>query len=180
MTRKFLLFLIALASIAFGVLGPLQALTAIERFIIFSYKPPAASGGGNDIEIWTAPLSGTALSGDVITVNVPSGSFTTAVAAAFSNTHNAAPFDSNAALPSTSTSTSCPWTTSNANDILFGAADSNSLIVDSGWTAIALTGSSGILFSEYQIVSTTQSATTAATITGASGRCAAGAIIKGP
>jgi hypothetical protein len=143
-------------------------------------KRVAATGGGNDIEEWTAPLSGAALSGDAITVTVASASFTSVYVNSISGYKTSAPFDTNAAIPNTQTTAgvSCTWTTSNANDILVGFSNKNNLVPDAGWTLLSDGNNGGWFdFGELQSVAATQAGTTAASVVG---QCIADAIQKGP
>jgi len=144
-----------------------------------TFTKRAASGGTNDIEIWTAPLSGAALSGDVITVNLSFSAFTTILVNSFSGYKTATPFDPNVALPSTTTTGACSFTTTNANDILYGFAETTSNTPDAGWTLLGnATSAANFLNGQYKVVSATQSAATT-TLLNANGT-ACDAIQKGP
>jgi hypothetical protein len=138
----------------------------------------AFSGGAGALEFWTAPLSGAALSGDTITVTWGGSAFSNMAVIAFSGYKTSAPFDPNAAIPNVNSTGACSWTTSNANDILIGASTANTTTPDAGWSLIT-NATNSFMFAEYKIVSATQTATTAALISGSNGS-ACTAIQKGP
>jgi hypothetical protein len=123
-------------------------------------------GGGNGYYIFTAPLSGAALSGDTITVTGTTSQARRVNVFALAHYDTAAPQDPNVALPSAVLG-QCSWTTSNANDFLFGISDSNNTSADSGWTLLVPSSfpSTAFFFSEGKFVTVTQSGTTAPTIT---------------
>lgn len=123
-----------------------------------TFTKRASTGTGNDIEIWTAPLSGSPLSGDAITVNVSSGAFTTLYVNSISGYKTSAPFDPSGPNINTTGSVSCSWTTTNANDIIYGFAGNNGAIPDTGFTLLSDSNNSGWFdFGEFQVVTSTQS-----------------------
>jgi hypothetical protein len=121
------------------------------------------------------------LSGDAITVNVASSNFTSVYVNSISDYKTLAPFDPNAAIPNIQTgggSATCSWTTSNANDIIYGFADDNSTSPDTGFSLLSdSNATSWFLFGEYQSVVATQSATSAPTL---QSQAICDAIQKGP
>jgi hypothetical protein len=132
------------------------------------------------VEVWTAPLSGAALSGDAITVNLASSSFVSVYVNSFSGYKTAAPFDPNGAIPNTTTTTAsnCSWTTSNANDIIYGFSVSNGISPDAGFTLLSdSNAATWFIFGEYQVVSATQSGTTPTNIVN---QTICDAVLKGP
>jgi hypothetical protein len=62
-----------------------------------TFTKRAATGTSNDMETWTAPFSGSPLSGDAITVNVSSSAFTTLYVNSIGGYKTSTPFDPNAA-----------------------------------------------------------------------------------
>lgn len=106
--------------------------------------------------------------GDTITASFPSGSaFHSILVFVLTNYHAASPNDPNAAIPSAVVG-QCSWTTSNANDFLFGIVDSNSTTPDSGWTLLSgANAATDFKFMEGKFVTATQSGTTAPTINSA-------------
>ena len=163
-----------------GVLTNGSSITSVtdsQSHLIFT-KRATNSGGANDVDIWTAPLSGAPLTNDTITANAAGGNYITIVVNSVTFYHTASPFDPNVLLPFTNTTGPCTFTTTNANDMLYGFAVQNTSVPDSGWSLLSnITSSSGFLFGEYKIVSTTQTASTAASLTG---NIACDAIQKGP
>lgn len=109
------------------------------------------------------------LSSDVITITFTSlGAFSSTVAFALNGTSGASALDVNGALPgTTTTSTPLTLTTSNANDLLFAAYSLNtgSGTAGSGWTLVPGSGGNFMMV-EYQLVTATQSALSAAIGTG--------------
>lgn len=142
-------------------------------------------GGGNQTgnafqDLWSAKAS-SALSSCSPTVTQTSNNFFSYSIFAFSGAHFAAPFDSNVAIPNVNNTNATPatCTTSNANDILVGAAEISGGTPPTGsWVQIAF--ANGFL-TEYQIVSATQSAldTFDGTLTNGGGSVC-DAIIQGP
>jgi hypothetical protein len=161
--------------------GSVSSVTDAQSRLTFTKRAASDTAGGtvSDVEEWTAVLTGSPLTSDVITANItPSQGFITILVYAFSNVHTASPFDTNAALPNTqSNGTACTWTTSNANDIIYGAANGSQTTPDSGFTLLSQ-NPSDYAFSEYKSVSTTQSGSSATTLDNSGSWC--DAIIKGP
>jgi hypothetical protein len=153
--------------------GPVTSITSTSS-LTFSRRTQQA--GGTSAELWSAK-SAAALSNEVITVNTTGSSYFVFAAAAFSGSHFASPFDSNGAIPATSAA-AISFTTSNANDILIGAALSNNSGAGSGYTQLY---DANLMLFEYKIVTTTQSGLTM-TNGGASaiGPSVGDAIIQGP
>jgi hypothetical protein len=138
----------------------ITSVTDSQSHLTFT-KRATNAGGANNLDIWTAPAS-VVLTGDVITVQAGGGSFITAVINAVTFYHVASPFDPNGALPFVNTTGNCSFTTSNANDMLYGFTVQSTSTPDAGWSLLSnITSSTGFLFGEYKIVSTTQSATNA-------------------
>jgi hypothetical protein len=105
------------------------------------------------------------LTSDVITITYGDVSgFDSVQAAAFSGANTSTPFDSNGALPGTTTTSGTPLTltTSNALDLLFACYSLNGgTSAGTGWTGVPGSGSTGFDAFEYQIVNSTQSGTPA-------------------
>lgn len=154
-----------------------SSVTDSQGHLTFTQR--ATSGGANDIEIWTAPLSGAPLSGDVITVNVTFSAFTTILVNSFTNYKTSVPFDPNGALPNTTTTGACSFTTSNANDILYGFTVNGFTSPDAGWTLLGnSTSAANFLQGQWKLVAATQSGVTTTGLNGPGTAC--DAIQQGP
>jgi hypothetical protein len=162
-----------------GILTNSTVTSVTDRQGHLTFTKRSALGGGNDVEIWTAPLSDAALSGDTIAANVTTSAFTTVSVSSFSGYSIASAFDTNGALPSAVSGSGlhCSFTTSNANDILYGFSVQTAVAADAGWNLIISTSVTGFLFGEYKIVSATQAGSTATTLVDNS---VCDAIQKGP
>lgn len=109
------------------------------------------------------------LTSDIITVTFTgAGAFSSSVAFALNGSSGSSALDVNGALPgTTTTSTPLTLTTSNANDLLFAAYSLNtgSGTAGSGWTLVPGSGGNFMMI-QYQLVTATQSALSAAIGTG--------------
>lgn len=135
---------------------------------------------GQRLETWWALATGT-LSGDTITITYGASNTYEVIVFAVNGAHTAGPWDTNAGLPATSGFAGAPSiSTSNANDFIFGyITGASGLSPGAGWTTLKLFSFS---FTEYQIVSSTQSGLSA-NYSGGSGTVQSGigdAIIAGP
>jgi hypothetical protein len=103
-----------------------------------------------------------ALSNDVVGVNVDGlGSHVTETVFAISGANTSSPFDTNQSVPATPMQSTGTVSTDNANDIVFAGyrfANTETPAAGAGWTQI---GAGGNVLSEYQIVSSQQTALTA-------------------
>jgi hypothetical protein len=142
------------------------------------------TGGGSNLETWWA-LAASPLSGVSITVTPTSSGFTTVTAFGVNGAHTAAPWDVNAALPNHSSGTpSDPRsaTTTASNTMIIGAFrdSTSSPTAGAGYTAIQL--NADFALTEYQIVSSPQTALAVTVGTGVSNTNGgiADAIVQGP
>jgi hypothetical protein len=158
--------------------GPVISISGVSGMASrVSYFNP---GAPTNYDTLLASVQSSPLSGVTAIVNTTTSSFITACIFAFSGAHSAAPYDGNAAIPTTNATGPCSFTTSNANDILIAwgrLTAGNSITAGSGWTLI-----NGLNFSvsEYMGVSSTQSGTTATIVGDTFSDCVGDAIIKGP
>ncbi len=135
----------------------------------WKFRAHAVISNTFDLEEWYA-ISPNALSSDSIQVNYSGGGGSNVgIAYGISGANTAAPFDSNSTLPATATSTvsssvaKAAISTSNANDFIIGTVATQpsgniTITAGSGFTEIAEASPlDNYIFSEYQIVTATQS-----------------------
>ncbi|MGH6681065.1 MAG: hypothetical protein ACREDL_19550, partial [Bradyrhizobium sp.] len=119
-----------------------------------------ASSSGQPLTVWTAFSSGV-LSSDEITITFSSSSpIISMIAFGISGAPNSNYFDTNAALPALTNSSSAETaiSTTNADDMLLGFYRYTAVLTPSagaGWTAID-TPANGALLAEYKLVSAVQ------------------------
>lgn len=111
---------------------------------------PYNNSTSNFVDIWWAVSAG-ALSSKVITGNMSSSTFVTPIAFGISGADTVSPFDGAVV---TNSGTSIQISTSNANTFIFAVEVDNNTTVGSGFTQ--LQSSTNFNFSDYKIVSTTQ------------------------
>jgi hypothetical protein len=152
--------------------GPVLSVTG--GGITFSKRASIAN-----IELW-AGTSVTPLASQAFAITTTSNAFYHSLVFAFSGGKMSAPYDPNTgAIPATFNSSTVPtWTTSNANDILIGAAAGNSgAAATAPWINLM---HGNFMTVAYQIVSLTQAGSTLVYSDASHGNQIADAIVQGP
>lgn len=148
------------------VLGDTGLSVSVTGSLTFTERTCTSSGSGTSgVEV----CSFYAIATSTLNAQSITASWSTAVTASImvfgiSGANTASPFDSNSGIPATSsgssTTPSVSVSTSNANDMilgLVGQAGSDSFTAKSGFNQISRSTVQPSLFSEYEVVSTTQS-----------------------
>jgi hypothetical protein len=134
------------------------------------------TGGGN-YELWFAKCA-SPQAGNVVTITLTAGSFTSVSLSSFSGAKFSAPFDVNGSLPANGAAVT--FSTTDANDILYGMSvtSTGTGTAVAPWNTIYNT-SGAFLAVEYQSVSATQSGTSL-NFTDNGGNQIAVALVQGP